>query len=72
MLRIVEMSTNAVKFLVSTIVSFTMWIDSSVAEWCGALMLRNVGRNLKWVGVGQKFALVVCVYKGASQKYPIF
>lgn len=60
------------KFLVSTIANLTMWIDSDAVNRGLNDALRFIGLNLKWVGVGQKFALVVCVYKGGSQKYPKF
>ena len=72
MLRIVELSNNAVKFLVSTIARVT-WCD----RYRGIGMVRYVevdfiGLNLKVMGVGQKFLWVWVVYKGASQKYRIF
>ena len=72
MLRIVELSNNAVKFLVTPIVRVT-WCD----RYRGIGVVRCIevdfiGLNLKVMGVGQKFLWVAWVYKGGSQKYPIF
>ena len=72
MLRIVELSNNAVKFLVSTIASVTWWVCGQGIGVMRYVEVDFMGLNLKVMGVGQKFALVGVVGKGGSQKYPIF